>query len=67
METDPQRPTGREDTVSALNAAVAALNLAQKNSNTAAVRAIFRSATDLLTMTRVRFFLSRNDRFKAHS
>ena len=64
---ESQRPTGREDTIPSLNAAIAALNLAQKNSNIATARAIFRSATDLLTTTRVCSSPFRNDRFQAHS
>ena len=53
METDPQRPTGREDTTPSLNVAIAAQNLAWKNSNVAATKSVFRSVTDLLTMARV--------------
>ena len=64
MET---RPTGREDTISSLNAAIAILNLAQKNSKIATARAIFRSATNLLTATRVRSSLFRDNRIQAHS
>ena len=60
METGPQRPPGQEDAVSALNNAL-------KNSNIATVRAIFRSATNLLTMTRVRLSLFRNDQLQAHN
>ena len=57
METNAQRPTGQEDAVSVLNAGIAALDLARKNSNMATTKAIFRSATDVLTMARVRFSL----------
>ena len=67
METDPQRPTGREDTISAMNAAIAALNLAQKNSNIAATKAIFRTAADLLTTTLVCFSLFCDNRCQAHN
>ena len=67
METAPQQPTGREDTISALNAAIATLDLARNNSNVGTAKNIFRSATDILTTARVRFFLFRDDQVQAHS
>ena len=61
METVPQQPTGREDIISALNAAIATLDLARNNSNVGTAKNIFRSATDILTTARVRFSLFRDD------
>ena len=67
MGTELQRPTRRENTISAVNTAITALDLARNKSNIGTVKAIFRSATDLLTTARVRFSLFRIDHPQAHN
>ena len=66
METDPQRPASREDIISAMNAAIATLNLARNNSSIGTAKTVFRSAVDLLTTARVCFSLFHDDRLQAH-
>ena len=51
MET--QRPEGREDAISALNAAIKALNLAKDLSSIAPAKTVFASINTLLTLIRV--------------
>ena len=67
MEANPQRPTAREDIISALNAAIATLDLARNNSNIGRAKTIFRSATDILTTARVCPSLIYDDQVQAHS
>ena len=67
METDPQRPTGREDTLSSLNAAIATLNLARNSSNIGTAKTIFRSATDILTTAKVCSSFFHDNQVQAHS
>ena len=58
MEAESQRPKGREGAISALDAAVKAMNLAEKTSDIVPAKAVFSSVRTLLTMIRVRFLLS---------
>jgi hypothetical protein len=57
MRTESQRPKGREDATSALNAAIEALDLADKNSSIAPAKSVFATTNTLLGMIRVRFLL----------
>ena len=67
METVPQRPTGREDIISTLNAAIAALNLARNSSNIGTAKTVFHSAIELLITARVCFSLFHDNWLRAHS
>jgi hypothetical protein len=60
MNTESQRPDGRESAISALNEAIKALNPAEVSSFPPA-KAVFGSVTVLLTLIRVCFLLSCND------
>lgn len=53
METKSQRPKGREGGISALNASIEALNLAENDSSIAPEKAVFGSVNTLLTTIRV--------------
>jgi hypothetical protein len=66
METEPQRPEGREGAISALNEAIEALNPAKVSSFPPA-KAVFGSVTVLLTLIRVCFLLSCNDLLRVHT
>jgi len=59
MEVESQRPNlkGREGTISALNAAIEALNLAKELSSITQAKAIFGSVSVTLSMIRVSFLL----------
>ena len=66
METESQRPRGREGAVSALSAATEALNLAEKNSSITSAKAVFNTASNLLTIVRVCFLLVCHDLFQVY-
>ena len=53
MEAESQRPEGRENTVSALGAAIGALNLAKELSSITPAKAVFGTASIILTTIRV--------------
>jgi hypothetical protein len=53
METELRRPKGRESTISALNAAIEALNLAKEVSSITPAKAVFGSVSVILTTIRV--------------
>jgi hypothetical protein len=57
MATTSQRPKGRENAVSLLNAAIDAMDLAEKISSITPARAVFATVSVLLTMIRVCFLL----------
>ena len=61
MAAESKQPKGREGTISALNAAAEAMNLAEKISTITPAKAIFDSVSTLLTLIRVCFLLSCND------
>ena len=54
MGTDARRPKGRDGTLSSLNVAIEALNLAKEISFITPAKAVFGSVSSLLTMIRVR-------------
>ena len=58
MEGKPQRPKGRDRTVSSLNIAIEAMNLAKEISSVTPAKAVFGSVSILLTMVKVRFLVS---------
>jgi len=55
MEAESQRPNERESAISALNAAIEDLNLAEKISSIPPAKAVFGSVIVLLTLIRVCF------------
>ena len=65
MNTDSQRPGGREDATSALNTAIEDIDLAEKVSSIAPAKAVFGLVSILLTLIRVRFLLSCHDLLQA--
>jgi len=67
MEAESQQPTGREAAISALNAAVEAMNLVEKNSTITPAKTVFGSVSTLLTLVRVCFLHSCNDLFQIHT
>jgi len=66
MEAKSRRPNEGEGAISALNAAIEALNLA-KISSIPPAKAIFDSTTTLLTLVRVGFPLFSNDLLRVHA
>ena len=54
MEAGSQRPKGRGRTISSLNAAIEAMNLAKEVSSITPAKAVFGSVSILLTMIKVR-------------
>jgi len=54
---EPQRPKGRKRTISALNTAIEALNLAKELSSITPAKAVFGSVSVILTMIRVGLLL----------
>jgi hypothetical protein len=67
METESQQPKGQERTISELNAAVEAMNLAEKASTITPARTVFVSVSALLTLIRVCFLLFYNDLLQVHT
>ena len=65
MKAESQRPKGRDGAISALNAAIEALDLA-KTSNVTQAKAVFGSASILLATIRVYFLLSGDDFLQVH-
>lgn len=61
MKPRPQPPKGREEAISALNAAIEVLNATREIPSTTPVKAALGSAGVLLTSIRVGFLLSCND------
>ena len=61
MEAESQRPKGRDDNISALDAAVEAMNLAEKISTITPAKSLLGSVSTLLTLIRVCFLFSCND------
>jgi len=55
MAAKPQRPKGRDGTLSSLNIAIEAMNLAKEVSSITPAKVVFGSVSILLTMVRVRF------------
>ena len=63
MATESQKPKGRENALSLLNAAIEVITVAKDAANATPAQAAFSAATVLLTMIRVSFFLFRNETF----
>jgi hypothetical protein len=57
MEAESQRPKEHEGTISTLNTAIEALNLAKELSSITPAKAVFGSVSVILTMIRVGFLL----------
>jgi len=55
MQTESQRPKGKDQTISSLNVAIEGLNLAKEVSSITPAKAVFGSASILLTMIKVSF------------
>ena len=53
MATKSQRPKGREGTISSLNAAIDAMDLAEKVSSITPAKAVFGTVSVLLVMIKV--------------
>ena len=66
MDVKPQRPKGRDGTISSLNIAIEAMNLAKEVSSITPAKAVFGSVGVLLTMVRVRFLVSYDPMFHVH-
>ena len=58
MEAEPQQSKGREGTISVLNAAVEALNLAREISSITPAKAVFGSVSVIIAMIRVSLLLA---------
>ena len=57
MATESQRPEGNDRSLASLNGAIQALNLAKDISSVTPAKAVFGSASTVLTMIRVRSLL----------
>lgn len=57
MEAKPQQPKGRDGTLSSLNIAIEAMNLAKEVSSITPAKAVFGSVSILLTMVKVCVFV----------
>jgi len=58
MAANSQRPKGRDGTLTPLNIAIEAMNLAKEVSSVTPAKAVFGSVSILLTMVMVRFVVS---------
>ena len=65
MDPNPQRQNIQDNTLSLLNVAIEAMNLAKEVSSATPAKAVFGTVSALLTMIRVRFLLS-EDTFRVH-
>jgi len=66
MEAKPQRPKEQDETLSSLNVAIEAMNLAKEVSSITPAKAVFGSVSILLTMVRVRFLVSCDQKYHIH-
>ena len=66
MDTDPKQQKRRDNTLSLLNAAIEAMNLAKEVSSATPAKAVFGSVSALLTMIRVSFLLFCGDGLLVH-
>ena len=66
MEAGSQQPKGREAAISALNAAIEAMNHAEKTSTITPAKTVFGSVGTLLTLIRVWFLLSCGGLLRIH-
>ena len=67
METKSQRPKGRENAVFLLNAAIEAMNLAEKVSSITPATAVFSIVGFLLTTIKVHFLLLCDEMSQIHA
>jgi len=67
MDATTQRPKDREGAISALNAAIEALNFIKEIANVTPAKAAFGSVSVLLTMIKVYPALFRYDRLQVHT
>ena len=67
MDAKSQQMEGRDRTVSSLDTAIEALNLAKENSSITPTKAVFGSVSVLLAMIRVLFLLFCNDVLRIHT
>ena len=66
MDADSKRQKRRDNTLSLLNAAIEAMNLAKEASSGTPAKAIFGSVSVLLAMIRVIFLLFCDDELRVH-
>jgi len=66
MDGKPQRPKDRAGIISALKAAIEAVDLTEKTSSIAPAKTAFNSVSTLLTTIRVCFLLLCNDLPRVH-
>ena len=66
MEAKPQRPKGRDGSLSSLNVAIEAMNLAKEVSSITPAKAVFGSVSILLAMVRVRLLVSYDRKSHVH-
>ena len=67
MAAKPQQPKGQDGTISSLNIAIEAMNLAKEVSSITPAKAVFGSVSILITMVRVCFLVSYDRRgFHVH-
>jgi len=64
MDTKSKQPKEWGGTISSLNVAIEALNLAKEVSTITPAKAVFGSVSIILTMIRVRFFLLTDEIFQ---
>jgi len=67
MQTESQRPKGRDGAISSLNVAIEGLNLAKELSGVTPAKAVFGSASILLTMIKVCFLLFCDEVIQTHA
>jgi len=66
MSANPQRPKRRDGTLSALNVAIDAMNLAKEAMSMTPAKGVFGSVSILLTMIKVRFPPLSDDLLEVH-
>ena len=66
MDADPRREKRRDNVLSTLNVAIEATNLAKEFSSVTPAKAVFGSASVLLTMIRVRLLPFSDDTSQVH-
>ena len=67
MDTKSQQTKLQDRTISSLDTAIEALNLAKENSSITPTQAVFGSVSALLAMIRVLFLLFCNDVLRIHT
>ena len=66
MEAKSQRLKGRDGALSSLSMAIEAMNLAKEVSSITPAKAVFGSVSILLTMVKVRFLISCDQKYHFH-